>query len=106
MRLRISLVCRDPREPAPEPPVWGDFGPDKPAEIFLRKDAVRSGFSEGRVHRPRASSAGSATREHPRRRVARRRAGGRQGGYPPAGWADRKSGNRLNGVAPPMQSSA
>ena len=62
-----------------------DIGPENPADIFLRKDAVRSGFSGGREHHPRASSARSTTREHPHWRVASRRFGGCHGGYPLTG---------------------
>ena len=60
--------------------------PTNPADINLQTDTVRGGFSAGREHRPRASSARSTTREDPRRRVASRRFGGRQGGYLPTGW--------------------
>ena len=74
------------RDPGPDPRFRAILVPTNPADINLQTDTVRGSFSAGREHRPRASSARSPTREHPRWRVARRCFGGCQGGYPPTGW--------------------
>ena len=59
----MPLDYRDPREPTPRPSDLGDCGPDNPADIFLRKDVERRGFSGGRPHPAGAALGGSLVDE-------------------------------------------